>query len=96
MTWPMHLPTPDTGPDSPAQRQADRQRLLRALTASVAFVLLLLAAFAAQGLVDWRPWAVSPQVAEGVAKPRRKEASRTAGSRRISRGSGAAAGGAER
>src|SRR3569832_1002261 len=37
----MHLPMPEPVADSPAQRTADRRRLQRALTASLAFVFLL-------------------------------------------------------
>lgn len=41
----MHLQTPDDLPDTPAQRAADRARLLRGLNVSLAFVLLLAAVF---------------------------------------------------
>jgi len=56
----MHLPTPEIPLDTPEQRRADRGRLLRALNASLAFVLLLVAVFATQAVVDWRPWAIAP------------------------------------
>jgi len=62
----MHLPTPEIPPDTPAQRGADRRRLLRALNASLAFVLLLVAVFATQGAVDWRPWAIAPHDLAGL------------------------------
>ncbi len=56
----MHLPTPDTPPDTPTQRRRDRRRLLRALNASLAFVLVLVAVFSAQGHFDVSAWAVQP------------------------------------
>ncbi|WP_242111676.1 rhomboid family intramembrane serine protease [Luteimonas aquatica] len=64
----MHLETPQAPPDSPAQRKADRARLLRALNASLAFVLLLAAVFAAQSLAafDWRPFTVEPLAPAGL------------------------------
>jgi membrane associated rhomboid family serine protease len=62
----MHLPTPETPADTPAQRTADRRRLLLALNASLAFVLLLVAMFATQGAVDWRPWAITPHDFAGL------------------------------
>jgi len=62
----MHLDTPESPPDTPAQRKADRARLLRALNLSLAFVLLLTAVFAAQSGFDWRPFAVTPWRAEGL------------------------------
>lgn len=53
--------------DTPAiQAQHDRRRLLRAFNASLGFVLLLVAVFAAQGSVDWRPWAVAPLQPAGL------------------------------
>ena len=45
----MHLHTPDDIPDTPAQRAADRRRLLRAFNASLGFVLLLAAIYWLQG-----------------------------------------------
>ena len=62
----MHLPMPETVPDSPAQRAADRRRLQRALTASLAFVLLLAIAFAAQQVFDWRALAIAPHSRAGL------------------------------
>lgn len=56
----MHLPTPDAPPDTPTQRRSDRRRLLRALNVSLAFVLLLVAVFSAQGHFDVAAWAVQP------------------------------------
>ena len=52
--------------DPAAQRKADRARLLRALKASLAFVLLLVVMFAVQQALDWRPFAVSPHTAAGL------------------------------
>ncbi len=62
----MHLDTPQPPPDPAGQRKADRARLLRALKASLAFVLLLTVMFAAQQALDWRPFAVAPQTAAGL------------------------------
>ena len=62
----MHLDTPESPLDPIAQRTADRSRLLRALKASLAFVLLLTIAFSAQSAIDWRPFAVIPQTAAGL------------------------------
>ncbi|HEY0502923.1 MAG TPA: rhomboid family intramembrane serine protease, partial [Lysobacter sp.] len=62
----MHLPTPEAPPDSPAQRLADRRRLLRALNASLAFVLVLVAVFSAQGTFDVGAWTVQPWSLEGL------------------------------
>ncbi len=56
----MHLHTPEDVPDTPEQRASDRRRLLRALNASLAFVLLLAAVFALQQGVDVRGFAVAP------------------------------------
>ena len=49
-----------------AQRQQDRQRLRRALNASLGFVLLLAACFAAQHRFDWTPLTVAPWSAQGL------------------------------
>lgn len=49
-----------------AQRVADRQRLRRALNASLAMVLLLAGCFAAQHSFDWTALAVAPRTAEGL------------------------------
>lgn len=62
----MHLPTPDHPLDTPAQRTADRKRLVRALNASLAFVLLLVAVYSAQGLLDVAAWAVTPRALDGL------------------------------
>jgi len=62
----MHLPTPEAPPDTPAQRAADRGRLLRALNASLAFVLVLVAMFSAQGTFDVAAWTVQPGSIEGL------------------------------
>jgi membrane associated rhomboid family serine protease len=62
----MHLPTPDTQPDTPAQRAADRRRLLLALNASLGFVLLLAAVFTAQGSFDVAAFTVQPGTAAGL------------------------------
>lgn len=62
----MHLPTDAPIPDTPAQRKADRARLIRALNASLAFVLLLVAVFSAQGSFDVRAFTVQPWTAHGL------------------------------
>ena len=62
----MHLQTPDDLPDTPAQRAADRARLLRGLNVSLAFVLLLAAVFWLQQGVDLRAFAVGPLRADGL------------------------------
>ena len=62
----MHLPTPEHPLDTPAQRAADRRRLLRALNASLAFVLLLVGVFSAQGLFDPVAWTVAPGSVAGL------------------------------
>jgi membrane associated rhomboid family serine protease len=62
----MHLDTPESPLDPVAQRKADRGRLLRALKASLGFVLLLLVVFSMQQALDWRPFAVIPQTAAGL------------------------------
>ena len=49
-----------------AQRKLDRQRLRRALNASLGFVLLLAACFAAQHAFDWRVLTVTPWTAQGL------------------------------
>jgi len=50
------LPAGDT-PDPPRN---DRGRVMRAFNLSLAFVLVLVAVFTAQGHFDWRPWSVAP------------------------------------
>lgn len=62
----MHLDTPESPADTPEQRKADRRRLLRAFNASLAFVLLLCAMFAAQHGFDWQALTVSPQSVPGL------------------------------
>jgi membrane associated rhomboid family serine protease len=52
--------------DAQAQRRFDRRRLLRALNASLVFVLLLVLVYSAQGSFDWRPWAVAPHALDGL------------------------------
>ncbi|MBA2237967.1 MAG: rhomboid family intramembrane serine protease [Lysobacter sp.] len=61
----MHLPT-DDAPDSPTQRAADRRRWFRALNFSLAFVLVLVATFTAQGSFDVGAWTVQPWSAAGL------------------------------
>lgn len=62
----MDLHTPEDLPDTPAQRAADRRRLLRALNASLAFVLLLAAAFALQHGEDFRALTVAAREPAGL------------------------------
>jgi membrane associated rhomboid family serine protease len=62
----MHLDMPEAPPDTPAQRKADRARLLRALNLSLGFVLLLAAMFAAQASFNWEPLTVVPQSVSGL------------------------------
>jgi membrane associated rhomboid family serine protease len=62
----MHLSTPATATDPRAQAAADRKRLQRALNASLAFVLLLTAMFAAQQVIDWQWLAVAPHAWRGL------------------------------
>ncbi|MGH8076996.1 MAG: rhomboid family intramembrane serine protease [Lysobacter sp.] len=62
----MHLPSPEFPPDSPAQRTADRRRLLRAFNISLAFVLVLVAVFSAQGHFDVAAWTVQPWSVKGL------------------------------
>ena len=62
----MHLSTPATATDPRVQAAADRRRLQRALNASLAFVLLLTAMFAAQQVIDWRWLAVAPHAWRGL------------------------------
>ena len=69
----MHLPTPEAVPDTPEQRRADKRRWLRAFNTSLAFVLVLLAVFSAQGHFDVAAWTVQPWSVEGLrgSSPRR-------------------------
>ncbi|MEQ1514219.1 MAG: rhomboid family intramembrane serine protease [Lysobacteraceae bacterium] len=62
----MDLRTPEDLPDTPAQRAADRRRLLRALNASLAFVLVLAAVFALQHGEDYRWLTVTALSAQGL------------------------------
>ncbi|MDQ3287125.1 MAG: rhomboid family intramembrane serine protease [Pseudomonadota bacterium] len=62
----MHLPTDDAPPDSPTQRAADRRRWFRALNLSLAFVLVLVATFTAQGSFDVGAWMVQPWSVPGL------------------------------
>src|SRR5688572_9538352 len=62
----MHLPIHDTALDPQAQRILDRRRLRRALNASLACVLLMVAVFSAQGAFDVGAWAVTPGTLEGL------------------------------
>jgi len=49
-----------------AQGRHDRGRILRALNFSLAFVLLLVVVFSAQGSFDWRALAIAPLSADGL------------------------------
>ena len=62
----MDLPEPDLHADPRRQRAHDRRRLLRALNASLAFVLLLVAVFLAQPQVDVSAWSVGPHSLPGL------------------------------
>ena len=62
----MDLHTPEDVPDTPAQRAADRRRLILALNASLAFVLLLAAAFALQHGADFRALTVAAREPAGL------------------------------
>lgn len=62
----MHLPTPESPVDTPAQRAHDRHRLLRAFNLSFAFVLLLGVVFLAQPAFELAPWTVQPHVWAGL------------------------------
>ena len=55
-----------TSLSSEQQRLADRARLRRALNASLGFVLVLAACFAAQHAFDWRFLTVAPRTLEGL------------------------------
>ena len=65
----MDTPTlPDTGDTPASAARNDRSRVLRAFNISLGFVLLLVAMFALQSSGwDWRPWAVAPLEASGLA-----------------------------
>ena len=62
----MDLHTPEDLPDTPTQRAADRRRLLRALNASLGFVLLLAVVFTLQQGEDYRPFTVTALSAQGL------------------------------
>lgn len=62
----MDLPETELPADPRQQRAHDRRRLLRALNASLAFVLLLVAVFLAQGQVDASAWSVAPHAPAGL------------------------------
>ena len=62
----MRLHTPEDVPDTPEQRASDRRRFLRALNASLAFVLLLAAIFFLQQGEDVRPFAVAARQSAGL------------------------------
>ncbi len=62
----MDLHTPEDLPDTPTQRAADRRRLLRALNASLGFVLLLAVVFTLQKGEDYRPFTVTALSAQGL------------------------------
>jgi len=59
---------PTTGAPATTEGNArfERARVLRAFNISLGFVLLLMAIFAAQARIDWRPWAVAPHQAAGL------------------------------
>ncbi|MEG0186014.1 MAG: rhomboid family intramembrane serine protease, partial [Stenotrophomonas sp.] len=65
----MDTPTlPDSGDTPATTARNDRSRVLRAFNISLGFVLLLVALFALQSSGwDWRPWAVAPLEASGLA-----------------------------
>ena len=56
----------DSRHDPDTQAKADRGRLIRALNTSLAFVLVLILVYSAQGSFDWRPFAVAPHSVEGL------------------------------
>jgi membrane associated rhomboid family serine protease len=62
----MHLPMPEPVADSAQQRARDRRRLQRALNASLAGVLVLVAVFSAQPAFDWAALAIAPHMAAGL------------------------------
>jgi membrane associated rhomboid family serine protease len=62
----MHLSTPEELPDTPAQRVADRRRLLQALNFSLGFVLLLAVVFALQQGEDYRQLTVTALSMHGL------------------------------
>ena len=66
MSGPMDLHHHDDTLDPQAQRAHDRRRLRRALNASLAFVLLLVAVFSAQGSFDWDVFTVAARELHGL------------------------------
>ncbi len=58
--------TQDTTPDPTSQRRLDRRRVLGALNASLASVLVLAAVFFAQASFDWSRWTVQPRDWHGL------------------------------
>ena len=62
----MNLLTPEDLPDTPTQRAIDRRRLLRALNATLGFVLLLAVVFTLQQGEDYRPFTVTALSAQGL------------------------------
>ncbi len=68
---PLIMDTPtllDSGDTPATTARNDRSRVLRAFNISLGFVLLLVAMFALQSSGwDWRPWAVAPLEASGLA-----------------------------
>ncbi|TWH99458.1 membrane associated rhomboid family serine protease [Luteimonas cucumeris] len=62
----MHLPLHDAPADATAQGRIDKRRILRALNASLAFVLLLAIAFVAQHAFDLSGGAISPLQLRGL------------------------------
>ncbi|MGQ3469484.1 rhomboid family intramembrane serine protease, partial [Xanthomonas campestris] len=52
--------------DAPTQARLDRSRVLLPFNLSLAAVLLLVAVSTAQGMFDWRAWAVAPLQADGL------------------------------
>lgn len=62
----MNLLTPEDLPDTPTQRAIDRRRLLRALNATLGFVLLLAVVFTLQQGEDYRRFTVTALSAQGL------------------------------
>ena len=62
----MQLSQPELPPDTPAQRRADRRRLLGAFNAALAGVLLVCVCYAVQQGIDWAGWAVIPGSIAGL------------------------------
>ncbi|RBC27016.1 rhomboid family intramembrane serine protease, partial [Xanthomonas oryzae pv. oryzae] len=60
------MTTHSISPDTATQNRLDRSRVLRAFNVSLAAVLLLVAVFTAQGMFDWRAWAVAPLQTDGL------------------------------